>query len=110
MNKKNNNLREKVIRLEEKLIAADKALEIAQKSMHDRLAGMNEFREQLKDQAGRFITRDELNLLIDKLELQIDSNTKAKNELQGKANASTMYISIALAIIAILVSLAKLLN
>jgi Flp pilus assembly protein TadB len=46
------------------LEAKDLALVKAEKSMETRLAGMNEFRDTLKDQAGRFITRNELLGLV----------------------------------------------
>ena len=35
------------------------ATELARESMEKRLDGMNEFRDTLKDQAGKFITRQE---------------------------------------------------
>jgi hypothetical protein len=46
------------------LEAKDTALIKAERSMEARLAGMNEFRDALKDQAGRFITRNELLGLV----------------------------------------------
>jgi len=42
------------------LIAADRATTKAEESQEKRNEGMNEFRGQLKDQAGTFITRTEL--------------------------------------------------
>lgn len=42
------------------LIAADRATSKAEESQEKRNEGMNEFRGQLKDQAGTFITRTEL--------------------------------------------------
>jgi hypothetical protein len=41
-----------------------RAVDKAEKTLGDRLASMNEFRDQLKDQAARFITRDELTLSL----------------------------------------------
>jgi predicted lysophospholipase L1 biosynthesis ABC-type transport system permease subunit len=42
------------------LVAADRATSKAEESQEKRNEGMNEFRGQLKDQAGTFITRTEL--------------------------------------------------
>lgn len=47
--------------------AQDKALAIAAEALDKRLAAMNEFRDQLKDQAARLATREELNALRDDL-------------------------------------------
>ena len=45
--------------IESRLQALEKATEEAKKTLEKRLEGMNEFRSQLKDQAGTFITRVE---------------------------------------------------
>jgi hypothetical protein len=52
----------------------------AERTMNERLAGMNEFRDTLRDQAGRFITSDrleEIKLALEKrltyLELQMSN-------------------------------------
>jgi hypothetical protein len=42
---------------DEKFRAADKALMLYNETMDKRLEGMNEFREALKDQTAKFITR-----------------------------------------------------
>lgn len=43
------------------------AVDRAAIELRERLAAMNEFREQLKDQAARFITREEMVIQIDSL-------------------------------------------
>lgn len=43
------------------------AVDRASAELRERLAAMNEFREQLKDQATRFITREEMVVQIDSL-------------------------------------------
>jgi hypothetical protein len=45
--------------IDARLAAISTAVDKAEATLAVRLAGMNEFREQLKDQASRFITRDE---------------------------------------------------
>ena len=44
------------------------AIDKAEHSMNNRLEGMNEFRDSLKDQAVKFISRDEINLMFKQLE------------------------------------------
>ena len=86
----NDKIREKVVRLEERLRASDKALEIARESMTERLKGMNEFRNQLKDQAATFISRTEFESKIETLKSGRRDN-----------------IAIAIAIVAVLIALLK---
>jgi hypothetical protein len=43
-----------------RFIAMEKVVDTAKESMEKRLDGMNEFRDALKDQASRFVTRTEL--------------------------------------------------
>lgn len=42
----------------------DKAVDLAQQAMDKRLDGMNEFRDQLRDQASTFVRRDQLEAFI----------------------------------------------
>ena len=44
---------------DEKFAARDRALSVALASMDRRLDGMNEFRDALRDQASRFLAREE---------------------------------------------------
>lgn len=61
----------KIAELEKRLqmhVAYQKeAVDRAASDLHERLATMNEFREQLKEQASRFVTRDELTLQLEAL-------------------------------------------
>lgn len=69
--KKNNNgngINVKIARLEEKLTASEKALQVANESMQARLASMNEIREQLRWQSGTFITRTEFDAKLEGIE------------------------------------------
>ena len=59
---------ELVARLEERLKASEKALELANNNMCERLEGMNEFRELLRNQAATFVTRVELDAKLDGIE------------------------------------------
>ena len=92
MKKENNNngINVKLARLEEKLIASEKALEIANQSMQARLGTMNEFREQLKDQAATFISR-------------VEFETKLGATEKGKKDNIALFLSV-LGIVAAFIS------
>ena len=53
---------------ETKINAIEKATILANENLKIRLESMNEFRNQMKDQAGTFVSRTELNLKIDSVE------------------------------------------
>ena len=83
--------------------AADKAIEVNAKIIEKRLDSMNEFREQLRDQAGTFITRSEYEIANKSLSDKIDglSTTAAilvTRASQGSVNFSYIYSTIILVI------------
>ena len=53
--------------LECRLIALEKATTVAAYGLDRRLEGMNEFRDQLRDQTSTFITRNEHDIVIQRL-------------------------------------------
>jgi hypothetical protein len=57
-----------IARLEERLVASNQARDLAYNELQKRLEGMNEFREQLKDQAATFISRAELEAKLEGIE------------------------------------------
>ena len=96
--------------------AMDKALELAQRANDARLAGMNEFRDAMKDQTGHFVTRTEANatrnqmLAEIKVELasicaDIEILKKFQSVSEGKASQSSVIIAYIIAGISILLSL-----
>lgn len=44
----------------ERNLSIDRSIDLAREGMEKRLDSMNEFRETLRDQAGKFVTRNEL--------------------------------------------------
>jgi hypothetical protein len=101
-------------------------------AMHN---SMNEFRDTLRDQASKFISREEINLLlakpndvienlqrqinmvvtraehegvITKLDAEIRQLNKSKDQLEGKASQRSVYIAYILAGISLLMAVAKL--
>ena len=53
--------------VDEKFRVIESQTEQARQTMDKRLEGMNEFRQTLSDQAGKFVTRTELDLILDRI-------------------------------------------
>jgi hypothetical protein len=68
-----------------KIIALTTAFNKAESTLNIRLESMNEFRQQLADQAGQFVTRKEAELAVD----------NAKNEM-GARITTLQYLVVAL--------------
>lgn len=90
------------------------SVSLAYLSMEKRLESMNEFRDTLKDQASRFVTRDEMTAKIEILDKQVDDLRMNKATLDGKASQQSVTmaffissISIALGIIGIIINFIK---
>lgn len=78
-----------------------KAIDKAEETLNARLAGMNEFRETLRDQAGKFVTRDEVTLMLKPVceDLRNLRDFTARHE--GKASQNSVLFATALALIAL---------
>jgi hypothetical protein len=90
--------------IESRLDALEKASEEARRVLEKRLEGMNEFREQLKDQAATFIARMEYTANNEKFRLMIDDLKKYQSTMEGKASQSTAIFSIILALSGLIIS------
>lgn len=115
----------------------EKATTIAAAGMDKRLEGMNEFREQLRDQTSTFITRNEHEIIVlritediknikafdasfftraehqiyrEKTENDIRILRESKATLDGKASQLSTNIALILAIAGLLISLGGLIN
>ncbi len=66
-------MRREVGRIQE---ASQAAVNKAEQSMNKRLDGMNEFRQQLKDQGATFVTRDQFEELNKRIVEQFESRDK----------------------------------
>ena len=84
----NHELDKAVLNLEKlfnvKIESMEKALQLARKDLNYRLEGMNEFREQLRNQASTFITRESSELRLQVLENRITSLENKKSNLEGR--------------------------
>ncbi len=90
---------------ETRIIAIEKSIEATAKVLDRRLEGMNEFREALKDQASKFITRSELNVIIQRLDVDIRVLREYKATMEGKASQTSVSFAYAIAIISLIVGI-----
>jgi hypothetical protein len=74
-----------------------------------RLGTMNEFREQLKDQASRFVTRNEMEALIERINLSIKNLELNRAVLEGKASQQALNVTLAVSFLSLLIGLIGLL-
>ena len=95
---------------ESRLVALEKASQVAASALSERLAGMNEFRETLRDQAVKFVTREEVSLQIEKLGSEINTLREFKAALEGKASMSTVVFSALLGAAGIVIGIIGLLR
>ena len=94
--------------LECRIIAIEKGIEVANNSMQARLSGMNEFREALRDQAARHVTRDELDIKLENLAEQLRALQVFRAVLEGKASQTQANIILVIAIIGLIISIVSL--
>jgi len=85
------------------LRSIDRATDIARVGMEKRLEGMNEFRQQLNDQAKEFITRPELNAIRKEIEADIRILRESKATLEGKADQKAVNIAMAISLIGLII-------
>jgi hypothetical protein len=102
--------------LESRIASVEKAIQVADIAMQERLSGMNEFRNTLRDQASRFITRDEseakresiithMNTKMDAMCEQLRILEKYQSQMEGKASQSQLNLNLLLTVIALLLSI-----
>lgn len=83
----------------------DESVSIAYRSMEKRLAGMNEFRDTLKDQASKFVTRAEIEDKVETMQKQIDVLLISKATLEGKASQQSVVTALIISAIGIVLGL-----
>lgn len=95
--------------------AIQDATKSARDSMERRLDGMNEFRASLKDQADRFVGREEHSVIINKLDERIkihDSDLKSleitRAVVEGKASQTSVTVTFIFALLGVFISTASL--
>ena len=95
---------------ETKISAAEKAVSLASNTLAARLDLMNEFRMQLKDQAGSFFPRAEHDIYIKTVDKDIRELRESKASLEGKASQLSVNITLIIAIVGIFLSLFSVLH
>ena len=95
---------------EARIAALEKATEVASGAMDRRLDGMNEFRDTLRDQASRFVTREEMEVKLGVLMDAISELKDYKAHMEGRASMSSVYVSYAIALLGIVLSVISLLK
>lgn len=95
---------------ESRIESVEKATMLAANTLERRLEGMNEFRDTLRDQASRFVTRDEMNVQLERDREAISDLQTFKDRLEGKASASAVYVAYAMSLIGIIIGVVGLLN
>jgi hypothetical protein len=76
---------------DERDIQGRRQLETAREAMERRLEGMNQIRDQLREQAASFVSRSELALLVEKLQTMQGVIDRS----EGRRTATTAFISAA---------------
>jgi hypothetical protein len=71
--------------VESRLVSSDKAVTIALQTLNERLAGMNEFRDALKDQVATFANKGEVAASKAEVERRLSVIENARSRDDGKA-------------------------
>jgi hypothetical protein len=93
--------------LESRLRDSERAVELAWNQLEKRLEAMNAFRNQLKDQAGTFLTKESYDLKHALIQKQVDDLNVARAILDSKASSKSVYISYAISFIIIVIEVIK---
>lgn len=74
------------------------AVSTAQMNMEKRLEGMNEFRAQLRDQAGTFVTREKYEAQIEEIRARLDDADRGRAMILGVVAAVQVLFGIGFAL------------
>ncbi len=90
---------------ESRIAALEKSIDSTARVLDRRLEGMNEFREALKDQASKFITRSELSIIFERIDADIRLLREYKSIMEGKASQNSVAISYIISAIVLAISI-----
>jgi len=88
-----------------KVSALKEATTLAKAAMEVRLESMNNFRDDLRDQAKTLYSRQEHDLYAEKVNDQIQNHQSILDQLKGKAEQSTVMIALLMSSIATILAL-----
>ena len=83
----------------------DKADAVADQALRERLAGMNEIREAMRDQARHFASCESLSVVQD----QVSELRRWRSAQEGKASQSSVFLATILAVLGVLIGVMSLL-
>ena len=92
-----------------RLIAIEKAIDVAKVEQDRRLENMNEFRAEMEKHSATFASRAELDLRAEKFADDIEGLKAFMNQMTGKADQSAVYIAYGISIIGIVIGVIGLL-
>ena len=95
---------------EMRIEALEKQTALTATQLDRRLSSMNEFRDQLKEQAAGFFTRAEHDLFMKKVEENIQSLRESRAELAGKASQNAVNLALAISVVGAVAGLASILH
>jgi len=90
-----------------KIESIDRSTNLAADALEKRLESMNEFRNSLKDQQSKFVTREEYALMHERLVEDVKILREAKANFEGKASMASVYLSYVIAAIALAISIIR---
>lgn len=90
-----------------RFVETQRAIDKAEATMNERLAGMNEFRTTLKDQAATFIPRLEYDGAMERIKANVAALQKIADVSAGKASQGSMLLALAISVLGLLISGSK---
>ena len=95
---------------EARLMAMEKATDTATTQLNNRLEGMNEFRSALKDQTAQMVTRSELVIQLERIDVVLNDLKKYRDQSAGAASQQSVIIAYILAVIGLVTGVLGLLG
>jgi len=89
--------------VDSKLVAIEKSTALVKEALDHRLTETNRVREQLREQAGTFVTRVEHDRLVD----DINELKQYRASLEGKASQFSFYVTFLIALLGLLIAMAS---
>jgi len=96
--------------MEARCAAIEQAIVLARLQMDVRLESMNEFREQLREQASHFVSRGEYNVAHEGLTALVKSLEISRAEIGGKASTVNVFVGYVFTALALLTGMAGLIH
>ena len=96
--------------IDARFAAQDRATELSRETMDARLETMNQFREDLRNQAMHFTTRTEVSQLFDGVVEDIRYLRESKATLEGKASQLSVNIAFLLSLAGLVIAVVAILT